>query len=253
MMAKLFVFLSGRNNEWHSPSGVATSATIVARVAKARLANDPLPFVSWPDHRKNEPMNHHQPIPEEEWIKALAAGDPEVEAEFWRTYTEPLHRIADRQLSRQLKRRVDPEDVVQSACRTFFRRVRQGEFSLRNHDELWRLLLTITLNKARMQARFHGRDRRGLNREQALGDEPAVNESSMEDAIAGIDFSDLLASIMRQLSAEQQRIFQGTLDGEPQEAIAAVMGCSERTVRRMQAGIREHLQNVLRASFLETE
>lgn len=198
-------------------------------------------------------MNERDQIPDEEWIKALAAGDAAAEEEFWRAYSEQLFRIADRQLSQQLKRRVDPEDVVQSACRTFFRRIRKGEFSLQNQNELWRLLLTITLNKARMQARFHGRDRRGLDREQAFGEEPIAKTSGIEDALSQIDFADLVESILKHLSPEQQDIFQRTIDGQTQDEIATAIGCSERTVRRMQIKIREHLQEVLQEGLAQSE
>ncbi|UUO07237.1 sigma-70 family RNA polymerase sigma factor [Blastopirellula sp. J2-11] len=195
-------------------------------------------------------MDEQDVWPAQAWFAALAAGDAAIEEEFWRTYAGPLHRIADRQLSQQLKRRVDPEDVVQSACRTFFRRVRQGEFSIQDRSDLWRLLLTITLNKARLQARFHGRACRGMNREQSLVDEPAAGKgSALEDELAQIDFADFLESILKHLSAEQQEILQRTLDGQTQDEIAEAVGCSQRTVRRMQAKIRESLQAILQTDL----
>ena len=73
-------------------------------------------------------MNDPDPWPSDDWFDALAEGDPDVETEFWNAYGEPLRRVASRQISSALAKRVDPEDIVQSACRTFFRRVRQGEF-----------------------------------------------------------------------------------------------------------------------------
>lgn len=194
-------------------------------------------------------MNEHDIWPDDQWLAALAGGDPTIEAEFWQTYAGPLHRVADRQLSQQLKRRVDPEDVVQSACRTFFRRVRQGEFAIRDRSDLWRLLLTITLNKARLQARYHGRIRRGANREQSLADDPTSAGGSFETALEQIDFSDFLESILKHLSDEQQEIFQRTLDGQTQNEIAEAVGCSERTVRRMQVAIREQLQSILQSEL----
>lgn len=194
-------------------------------------------------------MNEHDLWPDDQWLAALAGGDPTIEAEFWQTYAGPLHRVADRQLSQQLKRRVDPEDVVQSACRTFFRRVRQGEFAIRDRSDLWRLLLTITLNKARLQARYHGRIRRGANREQSLADDPTSSGGSFEAALEQIDFSDFLESILRHLSDEQQEIFRRTLDGQTQNEIAEAVGCSERTVRRMQVAIREQLQSILQSEL----
>jgi len=191
-------------------------------------------------------MQEQQSWPSDQWIAALAAGDAAVQQEFWNRYAGPLHRIADRQLSQKLKRRVDPEDVVQSACRTFFRRVGEGEFELADQNDLWRLMLTITLNKARMQARFHGRDCRGMDREQALPDEAVFGISADEEGLADVDFADFLDSLLRRLSEEQQDIMQRTLAGQTQDEIAAEIGCSQRTVRRMQTRIRELLQDILR-------
>ncbi len=181
----------------------------------------------------------------DEWLTALAAGDPIVTQEFWDDYAVPLQRVADKQLSQQLKRRVDAEDVVQSACRTFFRRVQHGEFEFNDRDDLWRLLLTITLNKARMQARFHGRVRRGLGKEQSLEGDPKSQNQSFDQAINDIDFADSLGVIFEKLDDEQCEILRRLLDGETQEQIANAIECSQRTVRRMQVRIREQLQSIL--------
>ncbi len=181
----------------------------------------------------------------EEWLAGLAAGDPIVTQEFWDDYAVPLQRVADRQLSQQLKRRVDAEDVVQSACRTFFRRVQHGEFEFNDRDDLWRLLLTITLNKARMQARFHGRARRGLGKEQSLEGDLVSQTQSFDQAIKDVDFADSLDVIFEKLDDEQCEILRRLLDGETQEQIANAIGCSQRTVRRMQVRIREQLQSIL--------
>src|SRR5438128_353918 len=77
-------------------------------------------------------------------IDGLRAGDNQVVREFCAQYGDMLHRVAAKHLPRGLRRRVGPEDVVQSACRTFLRRARVGEFQLDDSDGLWRLLCAIT-------------------------------------------------------------------------------------------------------------
>ena len=54
------------------------------------------------------------------------------------------------------------------ACSRASARQGRGEFDLADRDELWRLLVTITLRKARNAARDHHRDRRDIAREQTL-------------------------------------------------------------------------------------
>src|SRR5215211_5940267 len=98
-------------------------------------------------------------------IGGLRGGDHQVLQEFWDQYGPQLHRLAEKNLPAGLRRRVGPEDVVQSACRTFLRRAREGEFRLDDSAALWRLLCAITLTKVREQTRFHLRQKRGLDQE----------------------------------------------------------------------------------------
>src|SRR2546422_11584999 len=101
-------------------------------------------------------------------IQGLRSGDAQVASEFWHQYGAHLHQIAQRHLAQGLRRRVGPEDVVQSACRTFLRRAKGGEFRLDDSEGLWRLLCAITLTKIREQARYHLRQKRGVNQEAQL-------------------------------------------------------------------------------------
>lgn len=189
-------------------------------------------------------MNDHKSWPSDDWFARLAKGEPDVVAEFWETFGEPLRRVADRQISRSLGQRVDADDIVQSACRTFFRRAGKGEFECADSGDLWRLMLTITLNKARAQARFHGRQRRGMKSEQPLDVTPTV-AGRVEDAIEKVDFADFMESVLARLDEESAAILERLLEGQSQGEIAAALHCSERTVRRMKNRIRDSLESML--------
>ena len=191
--------------------------------------------------------------PRDDWFSDLADGDPETVQQFWTEYGDPMRRVAERQLADRIKTRVDADDIVQSACRTFFRRIGQGEFELNGSESLWRLLLTITLNKARMQARFHTRDRRSIGREQAIPENGAFQPSERVSFLDSVDFGDLLEHVMSHLDEEQQQILTMTLDGKPQSEIARALGCSERTVRRMRGRIQNQLRGVLLAEMNEDD
>lgn len=183
-----------------------------------------------------------------DWLGNLAAGEPDAVNEFWQRYGESLQRVAERQIASWLRQRVDPEDVVQSACRTFFRRAGEGNFSLESKDDLWRLMLTITLNKVRMQARFHTRNRRSVSRERALPEAQSLQPSEWDDAIEKIDLKDLLEAAFSEHDDERKRVLQLWLDGHTQKEIASDVGCSERTVRRIQDRIRNDLSSYLEAN-----
>jgi len=83
------------------------------------------------------------------WIRGFRENDDSAVADFWARYEERLRRLAERNLSDRMKRRIDADDVVQSAFRTFLRRAGQDEFELRDRQNLLSLLTTITLNKIR--------------------------------------------------------------------------------------------------------
>ncbi len=118
-----------------------------------------------------------EPDPFDRLVVGLRAGEAWAIKEFCDRFGEPLERIADRKLPAGLRRRLGPEDVVQSACCTFFRRVRLGEFNLPDAASLWHLLCAITLNKVTEKARFHLRQKRSLGREEDVN--PATGESGV--------------------------------------------------------------------------
>src|ERR1700760_2427086 len=87
-------------------------------------------------------------------IVGLRDGDSRIGGEFYAEYAGLMHRLADQRLPAGVRRRVGPEDVVQSACRTFLRRAQEGEFELPDSEALWSLLCVITLTKVREQTRY---------------------------------------------------------------------------------------------------
>ncbi|MCA9140477.1 MAG: hypothetical protein KDB00_27085, partial [Planctomycetales bacterium] len=122
---------------------------------------------------------------QEQWnvtVRGLLEGDQAICLQFWNSYGERLRRIAGRRLPEKLRRRIEPEDIVQSACRSFFRRVQSRKLELTDHDMLWPLLCAITINKVRQQIRFHCRQRRDPRREEA-------NQGDAENTPAPDEFS----------------------------------------------------------------
>jgi RNA polymerase sigma factor (sigma-70 family) len=94
---------------------------------------------------------------------------PDVERQLMQ-FSQSLARLAQRHLDARLKSRLEGEDVVQSAFRTFLRRNARGEFQVEGTADLWRLLVRITVMKARAKGRYHTADRRNP-RHEVHGDE----------------------------------------------------------------------------------
>src|SRR5262249_34389478 len=140
------------------------------------------------------------------------------------------------------------EDVAQSACRTFLRRARGGEFQLADSEGLWRLLCAITLSKIREQTRFHLRQKRGIDRE--VQPAPAAGDSSSIDfqpAAPGptpaeaAEFADQFQRVLAGLDDEERQLVDLKLQECTNDEIAERLGCSERTVRRLLKRVQAHL------------
>lgn len=70
-------------------------------------------------------------------------------AELWDVVYEQVTILARKRLSTSSKRIADEEDVALSAINSFVRAAESGRLSsIRNRDELWRVLITITSRKA---------------------------------------------------------------------------------------------------------
>ncbi|MBI1831908.1 MAG: sigma-70 family RNA polymerase sigma factor [Planctomycetes bacterium] len=185
------------------------------------------------------------------WLQAFRDGDPAAVRDFWDRYGRLLHQVANNQLGAKVRRRVGPEDIVQSACRTFFRRARGGEFELDDAEGLWRLLCAITLTKVREQVRFHTRKKRGLDQEVPIA--PPAGESGAgfqpadknPDPAELAEFADSFEKLLGSLEEEERQIVDLKLQECTHDEIAAQLGISERTVRRIFKRIQSKLGRVL--------
>ena len=177
-------------------------------------------------------------------LDRIRAGEARAAEAIYDRYCEKLLALARRRISRKLSARLDPDDVVQSAYRSFFLRARRGEFSLGRNGDLWRLLASITLHKLLKQVRRHTADRRTVRRETpceaaALAPlELASREPTPEQAAA---LADELARIFAELQPAQRTMLELRLQGCELREIGAQTGKAERTVRRFLATLRERL------------
>jgi DNA-directed RNA polymerase specialized sigma24 family protein/tRNA A-37 threonylcarbamoyl transferase component Bud32 len=173
--------------------------------------------------------------------------DEAAAEELFRRYAGRLTALARSRLSQALAARVDPEDVVQSAYRSFFLLARDEEVLLRESGDLWRLLVRITLRKVYRSARRHRADCRSVGRERPWPEEADATALSREPTPAeAAALVDELRGVLMPLGAVQRRIVEMRLQGHEVEAIAAEVGRSSRTVRRTLAALGAELEQRLR-------
>jgi RNA polymerase sigma-70 factor (ECF subfamily) len=168
----------------------------------------------------------------------LPAGDPDAAAEIVRRFTRRLAALARRRLRSTLRQRIDPEDIVQSVFRSFFRRQALGRFEhLDGWDALWRLLACITVRKCARKAERALRE---------LADE-AVVAASMDrrptpEEIACL--TDIVEHLMRGLSTREQEMLWLRLQGFSSSEIGQQLGCTERKVQRLVEHLRGRLHRL---------
>jgi RNA polymerase sigma factor (sigma-70 family) len=185
-----------------------------------------------------------------ELLARLRDGDPQAAEELFARYAQRLTCLAEQQLSRKLAARLDGADVVQSVFRTFFRRSAAGEFRIDGSAELWRLLVQITLQKARAYGRQHTAGVRDVTAEAPGGSaalllEAVAHEPGPAEAAALVDE---IEALLRGLPALYCDLLQLRLEGHSVSDTATRLGVSRRTVHR---GLRLLQERLRRSGALE--
>lgn len=177
-------------------------------------------------------------------------GDEQAAEMIFDLYVQRLVALARSRLSPKLQRRIDPEDVVQSAYRSFFRSARQGGFADARDGEMWKLLAGITIKKMLHQAEFHQARKRAIDNEGSVAassnwnvnPEFVAHEPSPAEAVTIVDE---LNNVMQTLKPLHRQVLEMRLQGLAVRDIAKAVDRTERTIRRTLEAIREMLHQRL--------
>lgn len=167
------------------------------------------------------------------WLGALKAGNLAAAQPLWERYFQQLVRFARRKLRGLPRCPEDEEDVALHAFDSFCRDVRHGRFpQLCDRDDLWRLLLLVTAQKARDAVRHeHARKRRTAAAPAEVDlDEIAAQEPTPELAAQVVEACRVL---LARLPDERMRsVAVWKMEGYTNEEIATRLSCVPRTVER---------------------
>jgi RNA polymerase sigma-70 factor (ECF subfamily) len=176
-------------------------------------------------------------------MNRLRARDQAAATEVFRRFAARLVGLARSKLDPQTRRKVDPEDVVQSAYRSFFTRYGAGSLAISTWNELWCVLTVITVRKCSNQVTHFRAGRRSVSRETsahtwedfvgAIDREPTASEAAM--------LAETVERLMLGLNPDDRAIIELSLQGYTVPEISARLGPSERTVRRLRERVRLRL------------
>jgi RNA polymerase sigma-70 factor (ECF subfamily) len=179
----------------------------------------------------------------------LRAGDADAAATVFNRFAHRLIGLARAQLDDGIRRKEDPEDIVQSVYRSFFRRQRAGEFQLDSWESLWVVLTVITLRKCGNHIEYFHAARRDVAREARL---PPGEAWKTLEAVAARDptpseaavLAETVEELLRGLETFDREVLVLQLQGCTIPEISAQVTRAERTVRRAIERIRRRLSRL---------
>ena len=187
------------------------------------------------------------------WIGDLKTGGDSAAQHLWERYFHRLVHLAHARLRspRRAGAIEDAEDAALSAFDSFCRGAANGRFpQLAGRDDLWRLLVVITIRKVLGQLGRQGARKRGGG--QLIGESALIGAGSADgrglDRLAGPDPSPELVALVvdeyRRLreglgTEELRRVLDLRLEGYTREEISEKMGCAVSSVKRKLDMIRQ--------------
>jgi RNA polymerase sigma-70 factor, ECF subfamily len=155
--------------------------------------------------------------------------------EIFRTYSQRLLHLAMEQLAAEVQGKISPEDVVQSALKSFFRRTETFQAVQSEPDTIWGLLSIITIRKCRKWESFFRCSKRNVRREERALDDSSIPQADIAvepqgtDALVATELIDLL---LQHFTERQQEMILMRIQGLPIDRIADECQSSNRTVAR---------------------
>ena len=183
----------------------------------------------------------------------LRSGEDAAAREVFGRFAGRLVAMARGRFNRLLARKVDAEDVVQSAFKSFFVRHRAGTLDVGGWDGLWNLLALITLRKCADRAEYFLADRRDAARE-ASGPDGGNGSGAWlvvldrqprpEEAVI---LAETVEHLFREVSVHERPVLELSLQGYTAPEISVRLGRAERSVRRLREQIRKRLERLQEA------
>jgi RNA polymerase sigma-70 factor (ECF subfamily) len=181
----------------------------------------------------------------------LRTGDNQAATRVFHRFADRLITVARGRLDQQIRQKVDPEDILQSVFRSFFTRCAAGQITdLASWDNLWGMLVVITMRKCGRQIDYFHAACRDVQREVSV--QPATDSNADWEAEAAEPtpleaamLAETVEQLMASLEPRQRQILSLSLQGLTVPEVSAQVGCTERTVYRALDRVKEWLEQLL--------
>jgi DNA-directed RNA polymerase specialized sigma24 family protein len=171
------------------------------------------------------------------WVDQLKAGDALAAQRLWEVYFQRMVDLARRKLAGASRAAADEEDVALSAFKSFCLGAREGRFTqLLDRNNLWPLLMAITLNKSIDCIRGANRQKRA---KAGHGESDAPAERALLESLSEIlskEIAEQLDRLLTRLDAtgdtDLRKVALLKMQGYSTKEVADQLGCVRRTVER---------------------
>jgi RNA polymerase sigma factor (sigma-70 family) len=184
------------------------------------------------------------------FLSRLRNQDDAAAQELFGRFAHQLVALALRHIAAGFRHKVDPEDVVQSAYKSFFVRYGAGKLEAVNWNSLWGLLALITVRKCAERAAYHQAECRDAGREVSpRGDEAAAWLEPLgrePTPLEAAQLSETIEQLLTGLDEEERPVLELSLQGYTTREISERLGRAERTVRLLREGVRHRLERMQR-------
>jgi RNA polymerase sigma-70 factor (ECF subfamily) len=180
-------------------------------------------------------------------LRRFRGGQPDAATELYLRYAERLRALAANKCAPDLAPRLDPDDIVQSVFRTFFRRAAGGQYDVPEGEDLWKLFMIIALHKVSSAAEFHRAAKRDV-RATAIGlpDAPTGQHLAAPDEMALATLRMVIDELLGALPPSMRTIVELRVEGHELEEIARRTQRSRRSVDRALHEFRARLSPLIR-------
>src|SRR4051794_10544217 len=191
---------------------------------------------------RHSPQPANAPPSDRSLLLRFQRGQGDAATDLYVRYADRLNALVRAQRGEDLAARLDPDDIVQSVFRTFFRRAAEGHYTVPQGEELWKLFLVIALYKIRDTAAYHRAEKRDVSRtaQGAAFDRAAQAEAGRDEAALGV-LQMVIDEILEKLPPGHRRIIEMRVEGYEVAEIAEATGRAKRSVERILQEFRERL------------
>lgn len=197
-------------------------------------------------------MNHFESNPEESILETLvqraSEGVSDAEERIHREFVDRLVRLASQRINQRFQSKIDPEEIVQSVFMSFFQRNATGSFQFENWNDLWCLLVKITVRKCSTRVSGFMTAKRDISVERPTTTRPEGSSIDLRDSEPTPQevaiFNESIDQLFDLLSPLQQEIVTLRLQGCSKVEISQKIGRTERTIYRSLNQVQSVFENL---------